>query len=255
VDLPSFSGRATVALLLGYLVLVGGAMTLGEAAGWWSWDDRLVLLAVAAPYWLAVQGVDLVRGSRAGRSAGAGRAGPALAGAASASVGHDGVPVTADEVLNVQFTSTQLREGYDQDAVDEFLDRVVHTLRALADGTVPPTVPGTGAVTRADVLAVTFPATRFREGYDQDEVDDLLDRVAEALGTGTETPRASGAPAGPTGAGTLHVGTPAVATPVVASPVVASPAVPSPVVPTPQVIHEGARGLRRWTRDRTGRRP
>jgi len=39
--------------------------------------------------------------------------------------------LTADEVLNKKFQATKFREGYDQDEVDDFLDEVVNTLRAV----------------------------------------------------------------------------------------------------------------------------
>jgi DivIVA domain-containing protein len=38
--------------------------------------------------------------------------------------------LTAAEVLNAKFAATKFREGYDQDEVDDFLDRVVRTLQA-----------------------------------------------------------------------------------------------------------------------------
>ena len=40
--------------------------------------------------------------------------------------------LTADEVLNKKFQATKFREGYDQDEVDDFLDEVVNTLRAVS---------------------------------------------------------------------------------------------------------------------------
>jgi DivIVA domain-containing protein len=36
-------------------------------------------------------------------------------------------------------------------------------------------------LTFREVLEARFTATKFRDGYDQDEVDSLLDRVADAL--------------------------------------------------------------------------
>ncbi|WP_250505579.1 DivIVA domain-containing protein [Bowdeniella massiliensis] len=39
--------------------------------------------------------------------------------------------LTADDVLNKKFQQTKFREGYDQDEVDDFLDEVVNTLRAV----------------------------------------------------------------------------------------------------------------------------
>ena len=39
--------------------------------------------------------------------------------------------LTADDVLDKKFQATKFREGYDQDEVDDFLDEVVTTLRAV----------------------------------------------------------------------------------------------------------------------------
>nr|NLD39940.1 DivIVA domain-containing protein [Actinomycetales bacterium] len=39
--------------------------------------------------------------------------------------------LSADDVLNKRFQPTKFREGYDQDEVDDFLDEVVNTLRAV----------------------------------------------------------------------------------------------------------------------------
>ncbi|CAL8969683.1 hypothetical protein CELL_00579 [Cellulomonas sp. T2.31MG-18] len=37
--------------------------------------------------------------------------------------------MSADDVTALRFAATKLREGYDQDAVDDLLDRVVAALR------------------------------------------------------------------------------------------------------------------------------
>ena len=42
--------------------------------------------------------------------------------------------LTVDDVQNVKFAATRLREGYEQDEVDRFLDHVVETLRYLEGG-------------------------------------------------------------------------------------------------------------------------
>ena len=42
--------------------------------------------------------------------------------------------LTVDDVQNVRFAATRLREGYEQDEVDRFLDHVVETLRYLEGG-------------------------------------------------------------------------------------------------------------------------
>ena len=39
--------------------------------------------------------------------------------------------LTVDDVQNVRFSATRLREGYEQDEVDRFLDHVVETMRYL----------------------------------------------------------------------------------------------------------------------------
>ena len=84
--------------------------------------------------------------------------------------------LTAADVLNHKFSATKFREGYDQDEVDAFLDRVSVTLQGIERGESTP-----GAVTPQEVGDVKFKATKFREGYDQDEVDDFLDLVRERL--------------------------------------------------------------------------
>ena len=86
--------------------------------------------------------------------------------------------LTAYDVLNQKFSATKFREGYDQDEVDGFLDRVMATLQGLERGESVP-----DAVTAEEVGTVTFQSSRFREGYDQDEVDRFLDRVREQLTT------------------------------------------------------------------------
>jgi DivIVA domain-containing protein len=102
---------------------------------------------------------------------------------------HDVAMITADEVLAAKFQSTKFTEGYDQDEVDDFLDRVVTTLRARETG-----VQEAGVVTVADLDARSFTTTKFREGYSQGEVDALLDRVRLQLGG---APSAAPSAAGP----------------------------------------------------------
>ncbi|QTE30491.1 DivIVA domain-containing protein [Pengzhenrongella sicca] len=71
-------------------------------------------------------------------------------------------------------TRTTFREGYEIAAVDAFLERAgiaVDAHRRAAPS----------SLTADDVRAVRFRATKFREGYDQDMVDDLLDQVAASL--------------------------------------------------------------------------
>ena len=61
------------------------------------------------------------------------------------------------------------------DDVDAFLERVHATLAAYEGGTT------SGVLSTADVVAARFQPTKFREGYDQDEVDDFLDEVVAEL--------------------------------------------------------------------------
>ena len=86
--------------------------------------------------------------------------------------------LTAEQVLNARFAATKFRVGYDQSAVDDFLDRVVLTLRAIEQGTV-----ADGALDLDALDATAFPVTKFREGYDQEAVDELLAAVRETLAT------------------------------------------------------------------------
>lgn len=92
-------------------------------------------------------------------------------------------------------------------------------------------------LTTDDVLHKRFLATKFREGYDQDEVDDFLDEVAETLrelNAENEELREKLAAAERRIAELSQGGEAAVAAPVVEAPVV--PVVepePAPVVPEP----------------------
>jgi DivIVA domain-containing protein len=64
-------------------------------------------------------------------------------------------------VRNVMFARTRFTEGYDEDHVDAFLDKMIGLLgghRALA----------------SDVRAARFGTTRMRAGYSQAEVDGFL---------------------------------------------------------------------------------
>jgi DivIVA domain-containing protein len=97
--------------------------------------------------------------------------------------------LSAVEVLNQKFAATKFREGYDQDEVDDFLDRVVETLKELEGGP-----HASRPVTTREIGGVRFAVTKWREGYDQREVDDLLDRVRERL---TTTPTATAAAKAP----------------------------------------------------------
>ncbi|MEZ0446640.1 DivIVA domain-containing protein [Cellulomonas sp. ICMP 17802] len=91
--------------------------------------------------------------------------------------------LSADQVLNQKFAATKFREGYDQDEVDDFLDRVAETVRELEGG-----AHASRPVTAQEVGGIRFAATKWREGYDQREVDDFLDRVRERLASPAPAP-------------------------------------------------------------------
>ena len=112
--------------------------------------------------------------------------------------GHDAQSagaLTSEDVLNKKLQVTRFREGYEQDEVDELLDEVVQTLRAWETGAAPqpdddggapghdarPAGAPAGVLTSEDVLNKKLQVTRFREGYEQDEVDELLDAIMRVL--------------------------------------------------------------------------
>ena len=91
-----------------------------------------------------------------------------------------GEAMTADGAARRTFRVVKLRGGYERQAVDAFMTRIVATLRAHEAGTWRRGGPD-GLLTSADVLNIKFQATAFRSGYEQDEIDEFLDDVAQAL--------------------------------------------------------------------------
>ena len=98
--------------------------------------------------------------------------------------------LTSDDVLNVKFDSTRLREGYVQDEVDEFLDEVTTTLRGLEArlGAGPGATTGSHQeteilLTSQDVKNIRFTTSKFREGYEQPTVDAFLHTVIATMET------------------------------------------------------------------------
>ncbi len=87
--------------------------------------------------------------------------------------------LTAKDVERVRFGAATLRRGYDQREVDDLLERVAATLRAVEEGRSPDAVPG-GALSGDDLDHAVFTST-FRGGYDEREVDTFLDRVSATL--------------------------------------------------------------------------
>ena len=108
------------------------------------------------------------------------RAAAAAGGSGTGADAGAGAALTADEAARRTFRVVKLRGGYDRQAVDAFMTRIVATLRAHEAGTWRRGGPD-GLLTSADVLNIKFQATAFRSGYEQDEIDEFLDDVAQVL--------------------------------------------------------------------------
>lgn len=133
------------------------------------------------------------------------------------------MPLTPEDVRTATFDKSPLgKRGYDEDQVDDFLDRIEATLR------------GTDSLRVEDIRAAEFdPGARFGQGYDEKQVDDFMDKVIVQFGTGGRAPVLTPAP---------------VAAPVAAPRPVDPPTVPVPVaepgdVPLPPAP-VGIRGYR-----------
>lgn len=98
--------------------------------------------------------------------------------------------ITAEDIVVKQFQPTKFREGYQQDQVDELLDRTVRELQRLdkeqqqlqqairLDRPVTHTAP---VITPDEVMNARFKPTRFRDGYSRNQVDDFLNVIVTAL--------------------------------------------------------------------------
>ena len=90
--------------------------------------------------------------------------------------------LTSAAVLEARFTVTKFREGYDQGEVTEFLQRASAALAAVEAGAGTGAAASVGAALTADEVAQTrFATTKFDNGFDQDEVEVLLEAIAAAL--------------------------------------------------------------------------
>ena len=96
------------------------------------------------------------------------------------------MPLTPADIRNQKFHTVRLRPGYNEEDVDELLDRIEATLVALEGG------PRKGPLITADEIRNSrFRTTRMSPGYREDEVDDFLDRVvADLAGRGLGQPAA-----------------------------------------------------------------
>ncbi|QKW32369.1 DivIVA domain-containing protein [Nocardiopsis flavescens] len=109
-------------------------------------------------------------------------AGPQAGGAAAPGPaggrGRPGPPprMTPEHVRDQQFATTRLTTGYNEQEVDEFLDRAEFTLEVLQQGR-----PERATLSAKDVERVQFSTTRARPGYDPAQVDRFLDVLAEEL--------------------------------------------------------------------------
>ncbi|MBR8744565.1 DivIVA domain-containing protein [Nocardiopsis sp. MG754419] len=81
-----------------------------------------------------------------------------------------------EDVRDRRFATTRLTTGYNEQEVDEFLDRAEYTLGALVQGR-----PDRATLTAAEVERIQFATTRARPGYDPAQVDHFLDVLADEL--------------------------------------------------------------------------
>ena len=100
--------------------------------------------------------------------------------------------LTAEGVVAKRFQPTKFQQGYDQDEVDDLLDKTVREFQRLqdenerleqkkADPRSEPVFVTEPILTPEQVVKQKFSPTKFREGYSQDQVDDFLDLVVLAL--------------------------------------------------------------------------
>jgi DivIVA domain-containing protein len=93
----------------------------------------------------------------------------------------------AEDVRARRFTVTRWHRGYDVAEVDVLLERAASALEELAAGA--PAGPAHPALTGEEVRSSTFGTTLRRTGYDEAEVDEFLDALAEALDAASVSPR------------------------------------------------------------------
>ncbi|PWV45745.1 DivIVA domain-containing protein [Nocardiopsis sp. L17-MgMaSL7] len=78
------------------------------------------------------------------------------------------------DIREKRFATTRLTTGYNEQEVDDFLDRAEYSLEVLLQGR-----PDRATLTSAEVERVQFATTRARPGYDPAQVDQFLDELAE----------------------------------------------------------------------------
>ena len=118
--------------------------------------------------------------------------------------------LTTDEASHTSFALTRLKKGYSTEEVDAFMQEVVAALRSWETGTAVGALPPAdgsepaehdsraagasyGVLTSRDVTSKIFTSTRFRNGYEPDQVDAFMREAAAAL-LAWETGTVVGAP-------------------------------------------------------------
>ncbi|MBQ1082175.1 DivIVA domain-containing protein [Nocardiopsis sp. B62] len=86
----------------------------------------------------------------------------------------DGPGMAPRDIREKRFATTRLTTGYNEQEVDDFLDRAEYSLEVLLQGR-----PDRATLTSAEVERVQFATTRARPGYDPAQVDQFLDELAE----------------------------------------------------------------------------
>lgn len=76
-----------------------------------------------------------------------------------------------ERIQSAKFRTTRFSPGYNDEEVDNFLDRLVATLR------------GSGLPDYSEVRNIEFTTTRLRPGYAMKDVDRFLREIAEAIRT------------------------------------------------------------------------
>jgi catechol 2,3-dioxygenase-like lactoylglutathione lyase family enzyme len=129
------------------------------------------------------------------------------------------------------FRTVRVREGYDLDDVDGFVDRVLETLAGRA---------GSRALTPEAIEAYDFAVVRWREAYLMDDVDDWLDGAAAELRRRTRLETARAVPEQRVQRQLQTVGA-------AAAPAAASVAAPAPPAPQPATFAPAPAASDPWT--------
>ncbi|MGH8826821.1 MAG: DivIVA domain-containing protein [Jiangellaceae bacterium] len=119
-----------------------------------------------------------------------------------------------------QFRTVRMREGYELDAVDDYVDRVIDALEGRSGGR---------SLTPDQIEAEEFKVVRMREGYVMDDVDDWLDAAAAEL----RRMRKAGPATHDQAPARAQVSAPPYASPPMPAPPIAAPPMAAPPVSPP----------------------